>query len=371
MSVFETREVTEDRFPFWKMNLQRISDWRNGIAVARYYEHACTPSYHYFLIDQKYNFLYSKICYDENELEGSQIERVFGGYYLVRDVARHCVRTFPGQDRDTEYSYSTYIKHVLDENGKELSEKEKEDYLRLHPIKHTTEYGEGVVECESSFFRLKDYAHLFDVPKILKPIGFFNGEKCKVSVVSDYRDFFVIVEDAKIKFVFDSERFVFITKLLGIDLNGLRERYPLHEYHPVCKPDDVKDVTIIKPDIAIEIQNYSLKLSLPFSLYDGGYPVHDDNYGGYRFKTIPLTSDFLVDGKWYEIRESDAQIVYEKLFEQECNRPNYIKDIEILASEIPLNGEKYSIYRFECRPYGYLSKDGVFSYDFDVDNIIW
>ena len=54
-----------------------------------------------------------------------QIERVFGGYYIVRDVKCCGCRTFPGQDRDTEYYYCTVIYAVLDENGVILSEEEK------------------------------------------------------------------------------------------------------------------------------------------------------------------------------------------------------------------------------------------------------
>lgn len=55
----------------------------------------------------------------------------------------------------------------------------------------------------------------------------------------------------------------------------------------------------------------------------------------------------------------------------ELNRPNYIKDIELLVPDIILNGSKYSIYKFACRPYGYITKDGSFNYNFDVDNIEW
>ena len=63
MNVFETREITEDRHPFWKMDLQRISDWRKGIAVARYYKPSFTPSWHYFLIDQKYFTMFHIHCF--------------------------------------------------------------------------------------------------------------------------------------------------------------------------------------------------------------------------------------------------------------------------------------------------------------------
>ena len=71
------------------------------------------------------------------------------------------------------------------------------------------------------------------------------------------------------------------------------------------------------------------------------------------------------------IEGSVAQKAYEKLFEQHIKRPNFIQDVERIADEIVLEGETYSIFRFECRPYGFITKEGKFDYDFDVNNIQW
>ena len=86
---------------------------------------------------------------------------------------------------------------------------------------------------------------------------------------------------------------------------------------------------------------------------------------------MPSTCYYLVDNEWRKIEGSTAQKVYEKIFEQKCKRPNFIKDIECIAEEIILDEEEYSMYRFECRPYGYITKDGNFDYNFDVNNIKW
>lgn len=78
----------------------------------------------YFLVDKDYNIVFETFCSDESEIEEEQLvqlERIFGGYYVVRSVYSHCIATYPGQDRDTLYSYSIYIKDVLDENGVSLS----------------------------------------------------------------------------------------------------------------------------------------------------------------------------------------------------------------------------------------------------------
>ena len=59
INIFETREIVIDKWG-WKANLERISDWRNGIAVARYYKRSIKPSWNYFLIDKDFNYLYPK-----------------------------------------------------------------------------------------------------------------------------------------------------------------------------------------------------------------------------------------------------------------------------------------------------------------------
>lgn len=380
INVFETREISIDGTSHWKANLQRVSDWRKGIAVARYYKRSIKPSWHYFLIDEDYNYLFKKSSWEEDEIEGEQIERVFGGYYIVRDVKLERCRTFPGQDRDTEYYYSTCIKHVLDENGAELSEKEKKEYLKQNPIKQTTEYGEEIVECESSFYRLDTYQYLFTVPKTLKPIGFYKDGRFRVSVVSDYRDFYVVVKEKQITTVFDYTQYRFLEKILGIDIEKEEEAYlrPHNKYtkeghRPANKlPEETTHIKNIVPEAIVEIQNYSLKLSVPYEIYGrDSYWIYDENYGIERWKFVPDTEYYYVDDEWRKIEGSAAQIVYDKIFEQQCSRPNYIQNIKRIVDEIVLDGESYSIFRFECRPYGFITKDGKFDYNFDVNNINW
>ena len=375
VNVIETREITLDHIgSWWKANLQRVSDWRKGIAVARYYKASIKPSWKYYLIDQNYNYIFSKNSFEEDEIEGEQIERVFGGYYIVRDVKLDGCRTFPGKDRDTEYYYSTCIKDVIDENGRILTKDEKKTYLESNPIKQTTEYGNGIIQCGSSFYRLDNYQHLYDLHKEVEPLGVFKEGKCKVSVVSDYRDFVVLVKDKRIKHVFNAEDFTFISKLLGIDLEtwgkeslqSSRKPY----YKSVRKPNDITSFKEIKPEIEIYIHNYEIGVS-SYSIDCGGELYYDDNYGFYRTQLIPGTSYYYVEDEWRKISEADSKPIFDKIFKKDCNRPNFIKDIKIIARDILLDEEEYSLYKFECRPYGYLTKDGKFEYDFDVNNIKW
>lgn len=381
VNIFETREIIIDKTGSWKAELQRVSDWRKGIAVARYYKHSIKPSWNYFLIDEKYNYLYKKWCYEEDEIEGEQIERVFGGYYIVRDVRLDGCRTFPGQDRETEYYYSTCIKYVLDEHGTALSEEEKKEYLKHNPIKQTTEYGEGIIECESSFYSLDTYQYLFSIPKTLKPIGFYKDGRFRVGVVSDYRDFYIVVKEKQIITVFDHTQYKFLEKLLGIDIEEEKRLYlrshnkytkSKKEHKPVNNwPEDITNVKIVVPEVSVEIEKYLFDLSVPYEIYGDGDFVYDENYGINRYKVKPRTCYYYVDNEWRKIEGSTAQVVYDKLFEQTCNRPNYIQCIESIADEIILNGDKYSLFKFECRPYGFITRDGKFDYNFDVNNIKW
>lgn len=379
VNIFETREILLDEKGFWKANLERVTDWRKGIAVARYYKRSIKPSWKYFLVDKDFNYLYKTYCYEEDELKGEQIERVFGGHYLVRGVKFDGCRTFPGQDRDTEYYYSTCIKDVLDENGRILSEEERKEYLKKHHIKETTEYGEDIVECESSFYKLDTYEFLFSIPKTLKPIGYYKDGRFRVSIVSDYRDFYVVVKDKSIKFVFNDKQFKFIEKILGINIE---EEYDLYleptnkyikkKYRPVNKrPKETTKINVIEPEVIIEINKYLLTLSVPYHISGTGIYVYDEKYGINRFKFKPCTCYYFVDEEWRMIEKSVAQKAYDKIFEQHENRPNYIQDIERVADEIMLDGEIYSIFKFECRPFGFITKDGKFDYNFDVDNIQW
>lgn len=110
---------------------------------------------------------------------------------------------------------------------------------------------------------------------------------------------------------------------------------------------------------------------LPYSIDCYGVLYYDENYGFYRTQLIPTTCYYHIDNEWWKIDEADSKPIFDKIFEQKCNRPNFIKEIKYIAKDILLDEEEYSLFRFECRPYGYINKDGKFEYNFDVDNIEW
>jgi hypothetical protein len=378
VNIFETREITINRT--FKAELQRISDWRKGIAIARYYTSSIKPSRQYYLIDKNYNYLYSNNSWKEDEIEGEQIERVFGGYYIIRDAKCKCVATYPGQDRDTEYSYQTYIKDIIDENGCILSSDEKKRFLESQQIKYVTEYGEGIVECGSFFYELDNYECLFKIEKKLVPIGIFKDGKCKVGILSDYRDFIVFVKDNEIVKVYDEKDYLFFKEVFGVECQTIQTKAIDEElYYPEELPNN-SDVVVehFKPIVEYEINRYEPiwprhpKRFLGDDKSSGVKRVLDTSWGIMRWKSMSYKDEFYnVDGKWIEISKEDSQNVFDKIFEIKCNRPNFIKEIVCVERDLSLESGIFSIYKFECRPYGYLRKDGVLEYDFDVNNIIW
>ena len=198
---------------------------------------------------------------------------------------------------------------------------------------------------------------------------------CKVGVVSDYRDFIVITSDAKIVKVYEYQQLGLIIDLFNSMMNlkchedvGPNENIEIK----YALPEGVAVHQVKTIEAEVEIEKYLLCFPSIYE-YGGGPGIirYNSKYGTRKLYVIHRFPGYFEDknGLWYEITKENGSKVDEQIFNNELNRPNYIKDIELIISDILLNGNKYSIYKFECRPYGYITKDGSFNYDFDVDNI--
>ena len=230
----------------------------------------------------------------------------------------------------------------------------------------------GEILCGNTLYDNENRQVITQLPKYIEPIGKFENGICKVGIVSDYRNFIVIVFKKIIQYVFEEGQFLLIAKILGIDIDKIKSLGSDIVIEPTNVPTDIDKIKIIIPSVDIEIQNYSLTMTPPYNLhYMGVSSVHDERFGIQRHKGVPCTCHYYINGEWIKIVDIDAQKVSDKIFEQECNRPNFIRDIERIASDVPIDGKKYSIFRFQCRPYGYITKDGKFDYDFDVEHIKW
>ena len=238
---------------FWSTKLYRISDWRKGLAVAMYSSASYT---NYFLVDKDYNIVFETFCSDESEIEEEQLvqlERIFGGYYVVRSVYSHCIATYPGQDRDTLYSYSIYIKDVLDENGVSLSKEKKDIILFDLGAKEIIELGDDVIlrKIDNSIYRLSSFEFVSKLSIIPTSVSIFENGKCKLYVKNDFRDYYVIVNNGDIVKSYPKELLDEILNLVDVKLG--------EEKNSIVYPVDFNKV----PSIECLINKYLFAIDSP------------------------------------------------------------------------------------------------------------
>ncbi|MDE6042368.1 MAG: hypothetical protein K2G07_02335, partial [Muribaculaceae bacterium] len=104
-----TNEFVETR----QIEVKQISEWRKGLCIC--VGPAKQHGYHIAYIVNSFN----KVIFSKNERDsgccwkwGYCIERVFGGFYVAYE-GRCNVLTFPGKDRDTEYSYYKEVTNII------------------------------------------------------------------------------------------------------------------------------------------------------------------------------------------------------------------------------------------------------------------
>lgn len=251
------------------------------------------------------------------------------------------------------------------------------NFLRYDSFKNTRENEDGEILCGSSVYGVNKCDLLFTLPKQIEPIGKFENGVCKVGIVSDYRDFIVITTNSKIVRVYESQQLGLIVDLFNAMMNlKCREDVNPNEYIEIkyALPEGIAVHQVKTIEAEVEIEKYLLRFPSSYK-YGGGYGIirHNSKYGTQKLQVIHRFPGYFEgkNGLWYEITKENGGKIDEQIFNMELNRPNYIKDIELLVPDIILNGSKYSIYKFACRPYGYITKDGSFNYNFDVDNIEW
>lgn len=384
--IFEERKITipNDRLK-WEANLLRISDWRNGIAIAMFHKSSLKPSDHYYLIDKEQNYLFEHTLWNEEELDAPQIERVFGGYYIVRDLKLSSVRTFPGQDRDTEYYYNTCISKILDEQGNVLNETDKQNVIKtiLYSKEIKTldgsrtiteedriiELGENLIFRikDSGIYKLSDFTRLSSLD-IIKPLfSTFKDKVCKIYVEEDFRDFYVIVKDKKIIRFYDKSIFEEILDIVNPDfLSKEKKVYPERVI-----PNENSSIITVKPHLECEIDRYLYSFPKSYQLSINAYSL---NYATPQRIKDTLHAFYGYSGFYYDngicckIDEEELHTIIDSFEEQRNNIPNYVDNIKYIR-DIEFEGQRTKLYLFEIRPYGLLSTDGNFKYDFNISTL--
>lgn len=348
-----------------------ISNRRKGIALV----HSGNV---YYLIDR-----------DNNEMLSTTntLIRIFGGYYVSLGEHRFNYLTFPGQDRDTEYETTTVIYEIYDENGAQLNNEERESLIEsmdILQVMTAVEIGEDRVFFNNALYNLKDYSLIAKYPKNIHLDGLFNNGYCKVRIPEDDRSFIVAVHEHKICHVFDECAFERLIKVLNL---VVEEEKSIYSVSKTVKKEEIEDMDSVfeyYPKAEISIENYHA--TAPITI----------NYHSFLFQLEPLFTDEYIERlkapglidygmsvmacKYYKHNYSPACYLHipyegykhlcESILEVNNNRPNYIKKITKMGN-CNILAKDYEMYRFECRPYGFITTSGELIYDFDVNNIKW
>lgn len=359
-----------------------LGNWRKGIAVFGQGT----------LIDSNHNEI-AKVY------NSGRFYRIFGGYYANLVTRNYNYITFPGQDRETEYSQMQIVYALYDENGKRLEyERCLEIFKQMNILQALTavEIGEDRVYYKNALYNLNDYSLIAKFSKNIILDGVFTNGRCRVIMPEDNRNFIVAVYDHKISQIFTEQEFNHLKTLLKLEI---KEDEPLYEISKIVSKSDVTAlIDEYNPKVEISIENYFA--TTPTIIHNNGCvyqlsPRFTDDFideiehwrsmgeGYYKWHLERLENRCFMqrDGmRCLHISSENYDNLYKELSLINDNRPNYIKNIVKMGQCVLLGEEnfnygnavtEYEIYRFECRPYGYITTSGELIYDFDVNNIKW
>ena len=331
--------------------------------------------------------------------EKGKLYRIFGGYYVNLVTKRYNYQTFPGQDRDTEYEEMRNVDALFDEYGNKLDYKQSAELFKNNDIIQALtaiEIGENRVFYKNALYDLNDYSIIKKYQKNIIIDGLFSNGYCKVKILDDNRDFIVAVYDHKISHVFTEKEFNRIKSLLHLRMK---------EDEPFCKISKIVDNRVPTgiideycPNVEISIERYHASISPLIRCGIHYYQLNkiffdeliefasekeamgDDYYKRFLVRMGHQYYSHRTDSRWLHISSESYDLLYKKCCLINNNRPNFINKITKLgycalfdaeSLNYGRNKNEYEIYRFECRPYGYISTNGELIYDFDVNNIKW
>lgn len=355
-SYFIRKKFIEHRID--TINCEQIKEWRKGFCICKSEE-----GYHskyFYIVNQKHEAICCSSSIDSNF---DSIQRIFGGYYVVFEKGWQCIRTYPGQDRDTEYDEYFSAAKIYNETGTMLNDEEKDDFLKTHDIYDSyLELGEGVISKGNSIYKLSDYSLIADLPLNISIKGKFVDGKCDVWMKNDFRDFYVLVKNKNIYKVFERDTFESIVKILGSDILKNEDTRTSESVFP---SDSIK----VKPQIIPIINDYLYGFPKQYNCPVTNFCPEDTK--GIFFQYAPYTGYYCEKGLWYELDKKDMEKSIEKLCSKYFPVKNFINNIFKIKDGIQCNDEIYDLYMFKCRPFGYIDKNGLVNYFFDINNIEW
>ncbi|MBP5540614.1 MAG: hypothetical protein J6X88_03095 [Bacteroidales bacterium] len=332
-----------------------------------------------FLLDEYGNLLHKEEQEDYYNSKKAQYAIELGeNFTLHTDSLYHL-----DENKIREFNPIKYIEEIWD-RGFSCKEEDSHYFSDYNYLKYrdyiyhgksvksrTTENGE--ILCGNSFYYSDNRTFAFKINKKIEPLDFFRNGRCKVGIVSDYRDFIVLVHNSEIVSTYND---VNDFRLISSIIENYKNESPKNNngYQGQINLPEVEEITEIHLDAEVEIEKYSINFPHLYLMDNQDNPriCTDNNYGIKRYVSHCRKNNYFnIDGEWYYVKDCEANRIYEQIFEQECNRPNFIRDIKLLCRNVLVGSDSYSIYRFECRPYGYITKEGKLEYNFDVNNIKW
>lgn len=348
--------------------VSQISQWRNGFCICMCKENNATA---YFLVNSQHKAIVKKSTRESGccwqGYFGSCIKRVFGGAYVVYEAKCNAL-TFPGKDRDTEYSYYKVPVSIITENGHILSYEEFVKYIKRHKILECRELFDGIVLCNNATYNLSDYSLINTLPDSVS-VNYTaeNDGTYKAYILSDHCRLYVLVKSKKIIRYFHESDFLDIADILKAQIPKLDNRSKARVYPP-------KDVEVLPSPLPYRyrevIKGYYYTLLPKYGCaFVSNFPSifsHADmlesciSYSGY----------YQEKGVWYKLNISDLQLTIDEMLKEHHPVRNFITEIRFI-SNVLFKNQNVSMYSFECKPYGTIDSNGVFQYCFDPYRIIW
>ncbi len=148
-----------------KYSAVRISPFRNGLAIYLDKSYSCgVTKQHTFLVNEDRQIIFHKFDDELYDYVGPIIKRVFGGFYIVYTAKHGNYRTFPGQDRETEYTISPEVDTIILEDGTVLNPIDSKTFLLWHKITEYEEVSDSIVKVGFNQFRLSDFTLINELP---------------------------------------------------------------------------------------------------------------------------------------------------------------------------------------------------------------
>ena len=343
------------------INCEQIKEWRKGFCICKSNENHFK---YFYIVNHKSEAI---CCVSSIDDEFDSIQRIFGGYYVVFEKKWECIRTFPGQDRDTEYKEYYSAARIYNEAGTILNDEEKDNFIKTHDIYDSyLELGEGIISKGSSIYKLSDYSYIADIPSNASIKGKFIHGKCDIWMNNDFRDFYVLVKNQYVYKVFERDIFESIVKILGSDI--LRK-----ENVQISKSETPSESIKIKPKIIPIIHNYLYGFPKKYNCPATNFA--SEKFGVHKycmaFQSAIYTGYYFENGIWYKLDAEDVKESIDELCSKYFPVKNYIRNIFKIKDGIHCDDGNYDLYLFKCRPFGYMNKKGIINYSFDINRIEW